>query len=82
MTNSFSEWDWPREFYQTHPDLADILRFADDGGPVPENDAAVATYVGSRLRIRLPEPAWDKPFGKCSACGALLNGHLMAVRRE
>ncbi len=82
MTASFSEWGWPREFYQTHPDLTDLLRFADDGGQVPENDRTAPIRIGSQLRIRMPEPHWDKPFGKCSACGALLNEHLMAVRRE
>jgi len=39
-------------FFVTHPSDHDLMRFADDGGRLPEKERLA--FIGSTLRIRLP----------------------------
>jgi hypothetical protein len=47
-------WIWPSKSWwtATHPTSNELMRFADDGGRIPEKDRI--PVIGGMLRIRLP----------------------------
>ncbi len=49
IVNGLTLEDWAQ------PEERDLLRFADDGGRIPENDRALPYRIGATLRIRMPQ---------------------------